>query len=251
MKLFKLLLLMSILLTVVLSCSEDESKQAGPITVEIKDNTSSEDLTRYVWDDFVIDVEPENSGNVNRVEFSLDAELKFSDYNAPFSYEFDVAGLSYDSHEIIIRAIYADNSTTTYIKSLILTPCPIYIEDLSDIDGITETNINGDILSVDSDDWNFGVNGAVSINPAQPNPTPSTTFIIFENSIFIMSASVIILDAQGNIHETLVVDEEYEIGVHQIDWTGPENQNNIFRLIFHAKDANGDVYHCHGDIEIQ
>jgi len=241
-KIFGLLMLSLVLFTV--SCDLFGPNQAGDVFIEITPSTSG-----YVWEsDIEIIVTVDNEEKVNYVKIFVDNVEIIEDHLLPFSKVISTNQWQYGEHTIKSKAYYDDDSRSDKQITVSYICCPIFEEDLININGITETNAQGELIgNIDESDWHFG-DGVVgtTFGPAFPNPCQLSCSIQFNLEVE-STVSIIIINSENEIIEVLLDNSTLAVGGHYLQWTAPENVNDIFRVIFHADDD----FHWHGDVEVQ
>lgn len=237
-------MILTLAMLFVVSC-EDKSKYAGDMSVIITESTQN-----YVWDDeIVISIDADNDEHIDKVKFYIDDVQKYEDNLAPFEYTINTSDWNCISYEIKVKVVYEDNSSTTESKVVQFIPCPIYESDLQNFTGVTETDCDGTVIgNVDAGDWgdSGGEFPEFSFGPAFPNPTPLYTTIRFKTQNNART-SVIVINNNFEIVDTIIAKEFLLTGEHTIQWAADENVNSIYRFIFHAEDG----FHCHGDLIVE
>ena len=156
---------------------------------------------------------------------------------------------------------------------LLIAGCEDENPELENFSGITEIDLDGNIISEDSDDWYGSVyrnthcvtdtasesdisEGGIGITmmiptiysflPAYPNPFDSLVSIHYDLPTY-SNVIIRIIDRNGNQIQMLVNDTQ-GAGSYCVSWDGKDDNGDIidselYRLLFHA----GDFF-SHGDI---
>jgi len=136
-----------------------------------------------------------------------------------------------------------DNSTGS-------TRPPDCLYNLNNLEGITRTTPEGEILEEDPRDWcpTDQPHTEYGFTPAWPNP--SSAIITFEFSLPVDgSTSLVIVDSTCTIVKTLV-DRNSQAGSHRIEWNGTNGSgeivpNGVYRCFLEI-----DEFSCSGDVQI-
>jgi hypothetical protein len=238
----KLALIAAAAVMLLLMACPSESEDAGDVTLSVSTSVGG-----YVWDPTInIAVTAENSDKVEKVTIWVDDVIIIEDALEPYGYSnYSTSSWDYGMHEIKAKAKYEDGSSTTQSLDVTFTPCPIFEDDLSEISGITGRNsMNEPIGEPDPDDWHLS--GDTTVGPAFPNPCATFATIMYSLPSQ-QRVSMIVLNRNYEIVETLMAQELKSNGDHMLEWIAPANVNDIFRVVFHAEDGT----HAHGDIEVQ
>ena len=234
------------LMVITMSCDLFGPDEAGDIFIEITPSTSG-----YVWESEIdIIVTAENDGDVSYVKFYLDGEEIYEDALAPYSKTISTNQWEYGEHIIKVKAVYSDDSKTEKTTEVSFVCCPIYEEDLVNINGITETDAVGELIpdgNIDSSDWHFG-DGVVgtTFGPAFPNACETGCTIPFYLDV-LSEVSIIIINSDNEVVEVLRDNALMSSGLKNVQWDAPSNTNAIYRAIFHTDDGS----HWRGDVEVQ
>ena len=235
------ILVVAALMLFLMACPS-ESEDAGDLTLSISTSVGG-----YVWNPAIdISVTAENSDKVEKVTIWVDNVIVIEDALAPFGYSnFNTSSWNYGEHVIKAKAKYDDGSSTTESVEVTFTPCPIFEEDLTTISGITGRNsVNEPVGDPDPDDWVLV--GETTAGPAFPNPCTTFATIMYTLPSS-QHVSMIVLNRDYEIVETLMAQEVQTADDHSYEWIAPANVNDIYRVVFHAEDGT----HVHGDIEVQ
>ncbi|MEA2104031.1 MAG: hypothetical protein U9P79_05230 [Candidatus Cloacimonadota bacterium] len=225
----------------LLSCDINDEEVGGIVSIEIPSATD-----HFIWQNPVaIEVNSTNIENVEGVFIFIDDVLVIEDYIQPFGFNWSLSNVEYGNHIIEAKAFYDNGTEDTETTVVFYTPCPIFANDLTDFAGITETDIQGNLIgTIDSTDWHFGDSlFTVTFGPAYPNPVSETCFIPFDLDQT-REISMIIINSNFEIVDTLLDHDEFTASSHYKTWTAPPNVNDIYRCIFHISDS----LHWHGDI---
>lgn len=233
-----------LIIFLIVGCDLFESdKDAGDVSIIIEPATEN-----YIWqNELAFSANCENENKVDYVELYVDEENIIEDHFAPFKTEITTNTWNYGAHSFKAIAVYNDDSETKRTDEYNFIACPIYSEDIQNINGITGRDAeNNPIGNPDPDDWHFGYDNEITFGPAFPNPCAGACTIKF-SLVEETTISLIVINSDKDLIDTIKDEVTYSIGNHTIQWIAPENISDLYRVIFHA-DENS---HWHGDIEVQ
>ena len=114
-------------------------------------------------------------------------------------------------------------------------------------EGITSTDASGNVISIDSADWQpLSIVGA-TVSPAFPNPC-STTFSLFFRMIASDSIYVTLNPSSATVWET-VVTGRYGPGQYQVIGHVETLPSAVYRVYFHVIRPGG-IYTTYGDVQV-
>jgi len=241
MKLVKgILILISCI--IMFSCSD--IMNPGDIVISI--TPSVED---FIWEsEILISATATKIDDLDKIVFYIDGEEGVEDKIEPFEYIWDTSILSYENHTVKAVGHY-DEKTSRDEITVYFSPCPIFEEDLQNFEGITETDILGEIVgNVDDDDWHFEINKdySVTFGPGFPNPAGLYCNIPFHLNEE-QYVSMVIINDNPEIINAIYNKHLLPAGDHYVEWQPPANVSNIYRVIFHVSQDQ----HWHGDILVE
>jgi hypothetical protein len=232
------------------TCNCDSSPPTISITYPADGDTVSGVLT--------VTADVSDDTGIDRVQFYIDAQTAddATDFTAPFSYDWDTdtyPAKAYPAHTILAKAYdLAGNVGTSGMIEVVLG-CRF---NLSDFDGILETDEVGAILGGDPDDWCLDPGGEpptqIAFGPAYPNPATGQAAISYAlpTGEPAGAVSIKIVDGECGVVRTLVEGAQ-PAGMHTVVWdlrdeNGDVVEPGLYRAIF-----TKSSFECHGDIEVQ